>query len=70
MADFEKIIRPHLPANIAPSNTTSKCQAAPANTVAVFNQSVASTALTQSVTSSWSYSYKKYMTAKQKEIKQ
>jgi hypothetical protein len=69
MADLEKIIRPHLPANIAPSNTASRCQAAPASTVAKFNQQTSAGGLTPtSVTSQWSFAYKKYMTKQEKEI--
>lgn len=71
MADLEKIIRPHLPANIAPTNTTSRCQSAPPPTVAKFSTNAVTASGAPSpvtVTSSWSLSYKTYMTAKQKEV--
>jgi hypothetical protein len=68
MPDMEKIIRPHLPANIAPTVTTSKCQTEAPNTVATLVQAASGGGTTtKTINSQWAHHHKKYMTKKEKE---
>jgi hypothetical protein len=70
MANMEKIIRPHLPPNIAPTNTVAKCQVAPENTVLTFGKATSQTGATRSATVSTDYSneVKRYMTKQEREF--
>lgn len=69
MANMEKIIRPHLPPNIAPTNTTAKCQVSAENTVLTFGKDSSSTGATRTATVSTNYSYSAtgYMTKQERE---
>jgi hypothetical protein len=70
MANMEKIIRPHLPPNVAPTNTISTCQVPPENTVVQFGQSNSAQATTSTATLSFDYSNsaKWYMTKQEREF--
>lgn len=81
MANMERIIRPHLPPNIAPPESVPKCQVPPGNTITKLDApSAALQAVLQnadlgtpaggkalSATSNYSYSAKWYMTKREKE---
>lgn len=70
MANMEKIIRPHLPPNVAPINTVAKCQVPPENTVLQFGKASSQTGATRSATLSTDYSnaVKRYMTKQEREF--
>lgn len=71
MANLEKIIRPHLPPNVAPPDTSAQSNlTAPANTVLQFGKSNSQTGATRSATISTDYSNeaKFYMTKQEREF--
>jgi hypothetical protein len=70
MANMEKIIRPHLPPNVAPTDTASRCRVPPENTVVQFGLANAAQATTTSATLSYDYSNsaKWYMTKQEREF--
>lgn len=70
MANMEKIIRPHLPPNIAPINTVAKCQVPPENTVLTFGKNSSQTGATRSgtITTDYSNAAKWYMTKQEREF--
>jgi hypothetical protein len=69
MANMEKIIRPHLPPNIAPTTTVAKCQVAAENKVLTFGKDSNANATTRTTTTNTSYSYNGtgYMTKQERE---
>jgi hypothetical protein len=69
MANMEKIIRPHLPPNIAPTATAAKCQVPAENTVLTFGKDSSATATTRTATTNTSYDYSGsgYMTKQERE---
>lgn len=70
MANMEKIIRPHLPPNIAPINTVARCQVPAENTVLTFGKASSQTGATRSASVSVDYSnaVKRYMTKQEREF--
>ena len=70
MANMEKIIRPHLPPNVAPVATVARCRVPPQNTVLTFGKDSAQTGATRSATISYDYSNsaKWYMTKQEREF--
>jgi hypothetical protein len=70
MANMEKIIRPHLPPNVAPLNTVAKCQVPPENTVLTFGKQSSQTGATRTGSTSYDYANAAtwYMTKQEREF--
>lgn len=68
MANMEKIIRPHLPPNVAPTDTRALNRTTPENTVLQFGKNNTGTASTKTITADYLNQAKWYMTKQEREL--